>query len=230
MSQCTPPLVGVSPSLLYWIIFVPKTNAIRTGEKFDRPSLTAQYGLVDLLGVSVAPLDDLILLQSLWTPGTCEGVLSHSVYRKWKENLYESKILWIKAQPGGGKSVLASFLITRFIELGSKCAYFFFKQDDSTKRSVSSLLRSLAFQISQFCPSFQKALSKMEDDGLRFEKLDAKLIWQNIFVDILFRLVDNFPIYWVIDALDESESADNILGLFSGVGQSRPPIHIIVLS
>ena len=169
-------------------------------------------------------------LRYFWTPGTCESILSDPDYQKWKSNIETSNIFWINSQPGSGKSVLAAFFIARFLESGMKCHYYFFKHDDSTKRSASSLLRSLAFQIAQDVPKFEAALDNMSENGVKLEKLDARQIWHKLFVSILFDLKDVSPLYWVFDALDESESMSTIMELLASLGYSKTPIHIILLS
>lgn len=183
-----------------------------------------------LLGIAVAPIDDLMSLRYLWTPGTCDGILSDPDYQKWMSNLEISNLLWINAEPGSGKSVLAAFLISRFLESSMRCHYYFFKHDNSGKRSASSLLRSLAFQISQDVPEFEAALDNMSKMGVRLEKLEARQIWHKLFVSVLFKLENNLPLYWVIDALDESESVNTIIELLSSLGYSKIPIHIILFS
>lgn len=193
-------------------------------------AIAIDQSVAALLGVSTAPFEDLVSLQNRWAPGTCEGILLDPIYRQWKDSLLISNLLWINAQPGSGKSILASFLITHFKESAAKCSFYFFKHDDSTKRSASSLLRSLAFQIAHDIPLFKKALNEIEGNGLRLEKLDPRLIWQKLFVSVLFKLEYTCPLYWIIDALDESDSIDVIIDLFSRVSDSRTPIHIMILS
>lgn len=47
------------------------------------------------------------------TPGTCKWVFGHPQYEDW--NLRNAfPLLWVSADPGCGKSVLASFLIDEF--------------------------------------------------------------------------------------------------------------------
>lgn len=151
-------------------------------------------------------------------------------FQLWINDTLISNILWIHAGPGNGKSVQAAFLVNHFIESSCNCNYYFFKHDDSTKRSASSLFRSLAFQISQTTPSFEDALLLMSEDGARLEKVDTRTIWQKLFLSVLFKLKDISPFYWVIDALDESDSIPIIIELLSTISSSITPIHIIILS
>lgn len=193
-------------------------------------SVANRRKIESLLGVSDDPSNDLISLQDRWTPGTCEGILLEANFQKWTKDTHGSNILWIYAQPGHGKSVQAAFLVDHFIKLGCKCNYYFFKHDDSTKRSASSLLKSLVFQITQDIPAFEEALSVMSEEGLRCEKMDARSIWHKLFLSVLFKLQSTGPLYWVVDALDESDSISTVIDILSTISSSYFPIHTIVFS
>lgn len=196
----------------------------------DDKSAVNRQKLEALLGISDSPFNDLSSLRDRWTPGTCNGILLDLNFQKWTEVTRASNILWIYARPGNGKSIQAAFLVDHFNEKGFKCNYYFFKHDDSTKRSASSLLKSLAFQIAQDTPIFEEALSAMSEDGLKFEKMDARTIWQKIFLSILFKMQGVGPLYWVVDALDESDSISTVIDILSTISSSDFPIHIIVYS
>ena len=201
------------------------------GERVHNERSTANRQRVrGLLGVSDCPSDDLTSLRDRRTPGTCKGILSDTVFQKWTDCTRSSNILWIYARPGHGKSVQAAFLIDYFTKSGYKCPYYFFRHDDSTKRSASSLLKSLAFQIARDIPAFEESLSTMGEDGLRFEKMDARSIWHKLFLSILFKMQGIDPLYWVIDALDESDSISTVIDVLSTISSSNFPIHIIVFS
>ncbi|KAH6664150.1 hypothetical protein B0J14DRAFT_661457 [Halenospora varia] len=57
--------------------------------------------------------------------GTCQWVLQHENFRKWKENS-SSKLLWISADPGCGKSVLLRSLVDKF-----------FKDDNNAQKDIA---------------------------------------------------------------------------------------------
>lgn len=175
------------------------------------------------------PSNDLTSLRDRWTPGTCRAILLDEIFQKWTENA-GSNILWIHARPGGGKSIQAAFLIDHFIEMGYKCYYYFFKHDDTTKQSASSLLKSIAYQIVQDTPAFEQALNDMSEDGLQLEKMDARSTWHKLFHSVLFKLKGTRPLFWVIDALDESDSIQSVIDIFATISSSSFPIHVIVFS
>lgn len=193
-------------------------------------SLARQQKVKTLLSISEEPSNDLTSLRNRWTPATCRGILSNETFQNWAEESLASKILWIYARPGNGKSVQAAFLIDHLIESGRKCSYFFFRHDDSGKRSASSLLKSLAYQIANSARTFEEALGVKCEDGLRLEKMDARSIWQKIFISTLFKMQGIPQFHWIIDALDESDSISLILELFSSIPTSLVPIKIMIFS
>jgi ankyrin repeat protein len=73
--------------------------------------------------------------------GTCEWVLnSHEYLQWWKAT--NNDILWISADPGCGKSVLAKSLIDEVFALSSSnvsTVYFFFKDNDEQNNLASAL-------------------------------------------------------------------------------------------
>ena len=183
-----------------------------------------------LLSVDGAPEEDYTTLWDSWKVGTCGAMLSEPAFVEWVRDSPTSSILWAYAAPGSGKSIQSSFLINHLLESGYHCSYFFFKYADSTKRSANSLLRSLAFQVAQDIPSFHLALGSLDDEGMRVEKADARTIWRKIFLQILFRYELSKPLYWIIDALDESESTNTIIDLLQSISCSKSPIRILIMS
>ena len=182
-----------------------------------------------LLSVSDAPVEDLSNLRKLRAPGTCEDL---STVTQSKERLFNestSSVMWIHARPGSGKSIKASFLIGHLKEMGHLCQYYFFKYLDSTKRSLNSLLRSLAYQLAGDIHSFQEIIGRMADQGLRYEKMDGRLLWHTLFESVLFKMSFQKPIFWVIDALDESDSAIAVIECLSCI-PSNTSMHVIILS
>src|SRR5204863_1480188 len=65
---------------------------------------------------------------------------------------------------------------------------------------------------------------------LRLEKSDARIIWHKIFVSVLFKIALSKPLYWVIDALDESDSPNVLPDLLQGLSTSRTPIRVLIVS
>ncbi|KAJ5934555.1 hypothetical protein N7466_004102 [Penicillium verhagenii] len=141
-------------------------------------------------------------------PETCEWFTSHPRFRKWNESP-EAGLLWVSADPGCGKSVLAKYLVDEVLPKprGRTVCYFFFKDDFDDQRSSTSALCSLLRQVLMAQPSLlpQSALDKFETDG---DKLIESFrdLW-----NILISASSNpqaGEIIFVVDALDECQDAD----------------------
>ncbi|KFY44177.1 hypothetical protein V494_01601 [Pseudogymnoascus sp. VKM F-4513 (FW-928)] len=184
----------------------------------------------DMLGISSAPEDDFASLLYVCKEGTCESILSEPLFEDWRHNPEGPQILWLNAAPGSGKSVKMAFLINYLQQRDTLCSYFFFKNGDSTKRSVGSLLRSLAWQIAEKVPSFRKAFILFDNNGLKVDKMEARMIWEKLFVNCLFKLELTETLYWAIDAWDESDSFKVFSSFLHKISASKVSIRIIISS
>ena len=180
--------------------------------------------------MSGPPEDDFREMRKRWQPGTCDSILNAPIFVDWTQNSTSSTILWAFARPGSGKSVLSSYLINHMKTSGCICAYYFFKYLDASKQSLSSMLRSIAFQIAQDLPEFHEALTNLSEDSPHLEKSDTRGVWQKLYKSILLKLDFVQPMYWVIDALDESDSVNMIVETLSGILGSQSPIKILITS
>ncbi|TFB01532.1 putative transporter AQR1, partial [Trichoderma ghanense] len=165
-----------------------------------------------------------------WIPDTCEWVFKESEVQQWMKPSMESHILWYTAPPASGKSMLAAFIISRLKDLGLDCEYFLFSYAEQRKRSVAASLKAIALQLAKDLPEFRKMLSGSSQASLGLESTDASLIWRNTFEKLLFRGGRSKPVYWVFDALDESDSPKSFLECLRGLSSARIPVKILVLS
>lgn len=187
--------------------------------------------LVEQLFVSrQAPEDDFAFFQQRWMPGTCQWILSEPTFKLWLEDTSSSRILWLNSPPASGKSILSAYIINHLRESSRDCQYFFFKFGDCTKRSPAALLKSIGLQMARYIPAFGREMAKLSREGVTLEKKDARFIWQKIFISVLSRLVLRKPLYWMIDALDESESPKILLELLQSLSTFRTPIRVFIIS
>ncbi|KAL1988851.1 hypothetical protein VTN96DRAFT_7735 [Rasamsonia emersonii] len=184
----------------------------------------------ELLAMPFDPEEDFNFFRHRWTPGTCGWILQEPIMQDWLDESRRSHIVWFSAPPASGKSILSSYIIHHLRELGVSCQYFFFRFGDQRKRSTSSLLRSIASQLAKANPDFRRSLIDLWKAGLRLEKADVTLIWQKLYESVLFKMQLSHPLYWVIDALDESESPKPLLGLFRCLEGSSPTVRLLLTS
>ncbi|KAF3314821.1 hypothetical protein TWF173_004350 [Orbilia oligospora] len=138
-------------------------------------------------------------------PGTCEWFTNHQIFQDWKSSP-SSKMLWVSADPGSGKSVLARYLIDSVLSTpGSTICYFFFKEDLEEQRKATIALSSILFQLftanrSLIC---DKILDRFEIVGESFSSSFHEL-WRAF----LIAASNADEIVCVLDALDECNSGD----------------------
>ncbi|KAL5045518.1 hypothetical protein BDW71DRAFT_208333 [Aspergillus fruticulosus] len=219
--------------------YISVRNALKTLVSSIRSAGQSLFGdqektqieqLQTLLAVLESYQDDLRFFNSKWTPGTCEWILSNPSFNHWLDESDGSPtVLWLYALPASGKSILSSFVTKQLLER-SLCVYYFFRFGDESKRSLSACLRSIAFQIAQQLPAFRRALRNMPSPTKTLEKTDSKTIWERIFVNILFKMRFATTIFWVVDALDESDHPQLLVELLQSVPHSLCRIKVLLVS
>ncbi|KAJ5371988.1 hypothetical protein N7517_003994 [Penicillium concentricum] len=135
---------------------------------------------------------------------TCEWFLQHENFHHWHKS-DSSTLLWVSADPGCGKSVLAKYLIDQEIELEATesraVCYFFFKDDNEDQTSVTTALSALLHQLfSQRNSLIQHAMKDYRAEGSKLLQLFQKL-W-----NILLKAASDpkaGEIICILDGLDE---------------------------
>lgn len=148
--------------------------------------------------------------------GTCEWFTHHPLFESWKES-ESSCLLWVSADPGCGKSVLAKYLVDEVLpstHTRASC-YFFFKDDSRDQRTLESALCCILRQMFIQRPDLltEEILDKFEEDGEQligsFRSLWDVLIDATVNQDIGDTLNStkqtSGEIVCVLDALDECE-------------------------
>lgn len=169
-------------------------------------------------------------------PGTCEWVLSHVKWLHWVDD-QDSALLWISADAGGGKSVIAKFLVDhlknrRSLQKRPVVFYFFFKEglegQDNATAAASALLHQFCRYRRRFIRHIMPKYTSMATRAFsRFTNL-----WT-----LLMQTVNDLreDVVWVLDGLDECDrtSLDELvkaLGVYANnTSGSRPQHHLKVL-
>ena len=183
-----------------------------------------------ILGTSSGPAEDLSFVRDQWIPGTCDWVLQEPGIQSWLESKQESRVSWFCAPPATGKSTLSAHIINYLRDSGALCQYFFFKFADPERRSMSAFLRSLAHQMASDVPTFKRSVLDLSAEGINLANIDARIIWKKLFESIIFATDCSVPLYWVVDALDESESPKILLDLLPSIINSKTPLRILIVS
>ncbi|ROW08795.1 hypothetical protein VMCG_02977 [Cytospora schulzeri] len=197
-----------------------------------RPDLSERRAALDLkliLALSELPGLDYIFFRDQWTEDTNNWINHDKSFLQWRDSSEQLSVLWISGGAATGKSVLASTIINNLVEKGLLCQYFFIRFGDRKKRSLSFLLRSLAYQVAQSVPSLMQRLATLVDENIDFETVDPRFIWDRLFKSVLFKFEAQQPWYWVIDGLDEAESPRAVIKLLLDIS-STLPIRILFMS
>ncbi|GAB1311330.1 Ankyrin repeat domain-containing protein 50 [Madurella fahalii] len=141
-------------------------------------------------------------------PGTCEWFVNHPHFQQWRESS-SSSMLWVSADPGCGKSVLARHLVDSELPTTTSrtTCYFFFKDDFSDQRSVKSALCCILYQLFT-----QREILFSSEIVKRFETRETHLInsvdelWE---VLIMASQDENAgEIVCILDAFDECDDQE----------------------
>ncbi|KAJ5880931.1 uncharacterized protein N7473_011984 [Penicillium subrubescens] len=133
-------------------------------------------------------------------------ILDNQQFKHWQDNR-SSRLLWIKGDPGKGKTMLLCGVIdelTRLIGYNANIAFFFCQATDVRINNTTAVLRGLIYSLVEKQPSLLfHVQSRYNQAGKAlFEDINALSALSKIFKDILKDpTLQNT--YFVIDALDE---------------------------
>jgi ankyrin repeat protein len=149
---------------------------------------------------------------------TCEWFLHHENFHQWNGS-NSSTLLWVSADPGCGKSVLAKYLVDQEKTLEATesraVCYFFFKDDNEDQTSVTTAFSALLHQLfSQRESLIQHAMKDYKAEGSKLPRLFQKL-W-----NILLKAASDpkaREIVCILDGLDEcaEKGRDQIIDVLS---------------
>ena len=208
-------------------------SKIITATKLNKPPLSNQresHDLKSLLAITELPGIDYSFFRDQWTQGTSDWILEEKSYLEWLHTRESTPhLLWLNGGAATGKSVLSSFIINSLVEQGVCCQYFFIRFGDQKKRTLSLILRSIAYQMAQSVPSFMQRINELVEEAIDFETADPRTIWERIFKSILFNMEERQPLYWIIDGLDEADDPRAVIRLLSDIFLSSTPIRVLLV-
>lgn len=139
--------------------------------------------------------------------GTCRWAFRSSEYIRWWESKCND-LLWVSADPGCGKSVLARSIIDDYLETSHptvRICYFFFKDNDDQNNLATALCSVLYQLFSQHSDLLTYAIPSWEKNGgtLRQEVDELwRILIAAISADISCKTI------CIFDALDECCETD----------------------
>jgi ankyrin repeat protein len=164
--------------------------------------------------------------------GTCEWFTGHSLFQKWRDEA--SALLWVSADPGCGKSVLARYLIDdKFSPNDTRATcYFFFKDEFEDQKTLECALCCVLHQLFLQRPSLlsEEILEDFEEEGDQlFASFDR--LW-NILVNAASHDFQG-ELVCILDALDECVDPTRLVVALTRIyGKSKrdTPMKFLVTS
>ncbi|KAJ5703568.1 purine and uridine phosphorylase [Penicillium malachiteum] len=139
--------------------------------------------------------------------GTCQWALQSPEYTYWYQNNHND-LLWVSADPGCGKSVLARSIVDAYLSASDPAivtCYFFFKDNDDQNRVAAALCSVLHQLFSQRPDLLDHAVPSFQKNGEKLSQ-DVGELWR------IFRTVTSTSLLGktvcIFDALDECYDDD----------------------
>ncbi|KAI9429172.1 hypothetical protein H4582DRAFT_2032752 [Lactarius indigo] len=168
--------------------------------------------------------------------GTTTWFAQGNAFNKWKNN---GSLLWIRGNPGSGKSVLCATIIEELKRTvgSSLVTYFYFDFKDATKRDVRGLLSSLLIQLSDKSDTCWSTLSDLYTEHQDGSDQPSEATLVQCLKDMV-KSVPHTPFYIIVDALDECPNTtgtpsprEKVLNLIKDlVGVQYPNLYLCVTS
>jgi hypothetical protein len=163
-------------------------------------------------------------------------VLHNDSFRQWHEDP-QSRLLWIKGDPGKGKTMLLCGIIDELqasstIAKTNTVSYFFCQATDARINSATAVLRGLLYMLVKQQPPLVSHVRKKYDEAGKdmFEDANAWVTLAKIFTDVL-RDPSLTTTYLIVDALDECVTdLPKLLGFVAEQSSASSRIKWIVSS
>ena len=149
--------------------------------------------------------------------GCYRWILRDSDFQQWRKS-QQSRLLWVKGDPGKGKTMLLCGIIDELQKSKDEPAalsYFFCQASDSRINNATAVLRGLVYLLVQQQPSLTSHIQQEYDLAGKslFEDANAWVALSKIFINVLQDPKLNTT-YLLVDALDECvEGLENLLEL-----------------
>ncbi|KAJ4422570.1 hypothetical protein N0V82_002798 [Gnomoniopsis sp. IMI 355080] len=150
--------------------------------------------------------------------GTCSWILRHTQFQAWQQTSRRS-LLWISADAGCGKSVMASFLVDHLKnnnENDNNICYFFFKDDSMEQNDAVISISAFLHQLYSAHPELISfAQETLRVPGNTLARLDS--LW-TIFARSVAQIPSESTTICILDGLDECEesSRKQLMQLLAG--------------
>lgn len=161
-------------------------------------------------------------------------VLENTDFKRWRTG-DDDRLLWIKGDPGKGKTMLLCGIIDEIKESSKNTtllSYFFCQSTDSRINNATAILRGLLYMIISEKPALISHIQSISNDsgGTAFEDINAWVALSGIMTKVLKDPALDRSII-VIDALDEcTEGLSKLLDFIVQISTGPYPVKLVVSS
>ncbi|CAI7659582.1 unnamed protein product [Penicillium palitans] len=161
-------------------------------------------------------------------------VLDKEEFQQWRDN-QNNCLLWIRGDPGKGKTMLLCGIIdelTRLFGHTANISFFFCQATDVRINNATAVLRGLIYSLVEKQLSLLSHVQRQYDKAGKalFEDINAWNALSRIFTDIL-KDPTLQSTYLIIDALDECITGlPSLLDLIIDISSAYPTVKLIVSS
>jgi hypothetical protein len=161
-------------------------------------------------------------------------ILDNEEFKKWQDD-QSNRLLWIRGDPGKGKTMLLCGIIdelTRPNKSDAHISFFFCQATDVRINNATAVLRGLIYLLVRKSPALLSYVRGRYDEAGKalFEDTNAWSALSTIFTDILKDKSFNSA-YLIIDALDECVNGlRSLIDLIVQESSAHPQIKWIVSS
>ena len=139
-----------------------------------------------------------------------------------------ANIIWLRGPAGSGKSTILNSIARHFLEIQRRGAFLFWDRNDPLNGDPLRVIRTLAFQLADFIPTFAAKLATRIERSPQIITSHLDIQFQQLIVEPLAEIIpelDIGPVIIVLDAFDECGTAETRKGLLRTLseGLSRVP-------
>ena len=229
-------LLGIFETSMPVVYGEGRRNAVRRLEKEIDDASKAKQCLRDLRVTD--PHADKVRIEEMkggLLVDSYRWILENRDFKQWRNNR-QSHLLWIKGDPGKGKTMLLCGIIDELRKSTAEThllSFFFCQATDSRLNNATAILRGLVYSLIDQQPPLISHVQKQHDLAGKslFEDANAWVSLSNIFTSIL-QDPSLKSTYLVIDALDECVAADlpKLLDFIAKKSSGSPRVKWIVSS
>ncbi|CAH0048392.1 unnamed protein product [Clonostachys solani] len=227
----------VDAALRRMLLDMPEKESEPQVSAFARPSLTEGQKADILESLKFDQIDSRILTIEKAHSKTCRWILLTQEYRDWtnpEKACAHQGFLWMKGNPGTGKSTLMKFAYIEAKKNRKKnrfiFSFFFNARGTPLERSTTGMYRSLLVQILEQFPH-QKCIFDSPELGTRIGPSPTWAIepLKELLLQALLTLGE-MSIVFFIDALDEcdEDKIRDMIKFFENIGQEHPSINLSI--